>query len=585
MINVVDLKKSYGERVLFDEVNFTIGKNERLGIIGRNGTGKSTLLKILMGQISPDTGRIEIPEGVTVRSLEQNLKFESKTSLEEVEKGLSLLDKGKTWYAHSVLNGLGFSDELVNMDPNLLSGGYKVRLRLAQVLVSRADVLILDEPTNYLDIVSLRWLETFLKSWEGACVLVTHDRNFMNSVVTHTLCIRRAQVKKQEGGPTALLEQILKDEEVYEKTRLNMVKKREKTEDFIRKFRAGARSAGLVQSRIKSLAKQDLGEKLMKIADISLDFAEKKIGGNFLFNLEKGSFGYDQDNLLFEELSLNILYGDKLAIVGPNGKGKSTLLNVLAGYECLNSGEINKTVGVEIGYFGSKSFLDLDENKTIVQELMSVGDMDEQRVRNLCGSLLFSGDLMNKKIGVLSGGEKSRVCLGKVILKPCNLLFLDEPTNHLDMESCMILTQAVLDFPGAVVLVTHDESMLSEFAEKLVVFGAANSDGSKTLNYEYGYDKFLEEIGWGEEQKNSSIDEKKEDKRKAYQEEKYKKKEQERLFREIDVLEEKVKKEEEALLKSCELGDIADIEKLSKLVSVLKDDLQKLYTDLENVIE
>ena len=578
MIRIENLKKSFEGRVLFDDVSFTLGKNEKLGIVGRNGCGKSTLLKILIGEVEADSGRIDIPSGVVVRNLEQNLNFESANCLEEVEKAFSALDVGNTWYAESVLFGLGFSKEQVEMDPNLLSGGFKVRLRLAQVLVSRADVLVLDEPTNYLDVVSLRWLENFLKSWEGAFVLVTHDRSFMELVVTHSLSIRRSVVKKQEGGPVALLEQILKDEEIYEKTRLNMVKKREKTEEFIRKFRAGARSAGLVQSRIKSLEKQDLGEKLVSIPEIILNFNEKKIGGNFLYTAEDISFGYDETSLLFSRINLNILYGDKLAIIGPNGKGKSTLLNVLSDNLKSKTGEIRKSIGVEIGYFGSKSLQSLDENKTIVQELMSIGDVDEQKVRNICGSLLFGGNDMNKKIGVLSGGEKSRVCLGKVLLKPCNLLFLDEPTNHLDMESCMVLSKAVSEFEGAVVLVTHDETMLREFAKKLVVFGAKGSmDVVKVLDF--GYKRFLSEIGWEAEQKVERV---KTEKKVSFKEEKQKKKEQERLFKAIDVLEQRIVKEEAELLKSCELGSISEIEKLSKVVASLKNDLQKLYDDLEN---
>lgn len=584
MLKVEGLKKSYGGSVLFDDVSFVVGKNEKVGLIGRNGVGKSTLLKMITGNEKYDEGLVDYPKNFILKSLEQTLEFDSKNAIEQCEKSLSRVEKGHTWKVETILDGLGFSEELKNCDPNLLSSGYKVRLRLAEVLVSQADMIILDEPTNYLDIVSLRWLEGFLKAWKGAFLLVTHDRKFMEEVVSHTMVIRRGKLRKIEGGPEKLMSRIEKDEEIYEKTRLNMVKKREKTEEFIRKFRAGARSAGLVQSRIKSLEKQDLGEKMRKIAEVSFTFKSDEIEGNYIFDLDDVSFGYDEKVNLFEGLNLNVKFENRIGIIGRNGAGKSTLLDLMAGFNKPKTGEVFISKGIRVGYFGSKSFEDLNFENTILKELHDMPGVVEKEVRQVCAALLFRGDDVHKKIKVLSGGEKSRVCLAKVMLRKCNLLFLDEPTNHLDMESCAELSRALSEFDGTVVLVTHDERMLEEVCNRLLVFSGR---GGVSV-FDGGYEKFLNEVGWDdsfevvESEDHEEISEL--SKKELFELEKARKKDQRRLMLEIEKFEKRKGRLEDDLAKACEDQNVSEIERLGIKVKEMEDEIDVFYRELEEIM-
>lgn len=582
MIRVTDLKKKFGDRILFENVNFTIGKHEKVGLIGRNGAGKSTLLKMILGQIDCDQGKIEFFSKMKMRSLDQNLVFSGKTVLSQVEASLEGFDEGATWKAESILLGLGFKKDDFEKDPASLSGGFKIRLRLAEVLVSQADVLVLDEPTNYLDIISLRWLENFLKQWKGCFVLVTHDREFMEKVVSHTMIIRRGVIKKYEGGPVKVLNQVLKDEEIYEKTRKNMQKKREKTEEFIRKFRAGARSAGLVQSRIKSLAKQDMGESLVRIADVQFNFKGTRPAGNYIYNAQDVSFGYKDDDLLFKDFGIHFKFEDRIGIVGKNGKGKSTLLNVLAQYLQPVAGEVVGTKGVEVGYFGSRSVEELDMRNSILKELGDMPGVTEQDVRKVCSALLFKGDDVHKKISVLSGGEKSRVCLAKVMLKGCNLLFLDEPTNHLDMESCLALSDSLRMFEGCVVVVAHDEKMLSEVVNRLVVFdGSANGCNL----YNFGYEKFLKTVGWGDEiMFGTSLKVGSADKGREYNKKKENKKLQRKLMKDIEKLEAKKIKIEKELGDACLERNVERIRKLGEELKTLENQIDDRYNEFDTVM-
>lgn len=584
MLKVEGLKKSYGGSVLFDDVSFVVGKNEKVGLIGRNGVGKSTLLKMITGNEKYDEGVVDYPKNFILKSLEQTLEFDSKNAIEQCEKSLSRVEKGHTWKVETILDGLGFSEKLKNCDPNLLSSGYKVRLRLAEVLVSQADMIILDEPTNYLDIVSLRWLEGFLKAWKGSFLLVTHDRKFMEEVVSHTMVIRRGKLRKIEGGPEKLMSRIEKDEEIYEKTRLNMVKKREKTEEFIRKFRAGARSAGLVQSRIKSLEKQDLGEKMRKIAEVSFTFKSDEIEGNYIFDLDDVSFGYDEKVNLFEGLNLNVKFENRIGIIGRNGAGKSTLLDLMAGFNKPKTGEVFISKGIRVGYFGSKSFEDLNFENTILKELHDMPGVVEKEVRQVCAALLFRGDDVHKKIKVLSGGEKSRVCLAKVMLRKCNLLFLDEPTNHLDMESCAELSRALSEFDGTVVLVTHDERMLEEVCNRLLVFSGR---GGVSV-FDGGYEKFLNEVGWDDSFEVAESEDHEEiselSKKELFELEKARKKDQRRLMLEIEKFEKRKGRLEDDLAKACEDQNVSEIERLGIKVKEMEDEIDVFYRELEEIM-
>jgi ATP-binding cassette, subfamily F, member 3 len=498
MISITNLNKAYGHQVLFQNASLLIGQNERIGLIGRNGSGKSTFLKMLLNKEEPES--ISIPKTISMSSLEQHLEFEHSTLLLQVCSALPADSLHDDWKAKSLLMGLGFTETDFDAPPKSFSSGFQIRIRLAEALIAQPDLLLLDEPTNYLDILSLRWLSTFLKSWRGALILVSHDRHFMTEVVTHTIAIHRGGMRKMKGGPQKIRDQIDLEEEVHEKTRLGQEKKQKKTEEFIRTFRAGARSAGLVQSRIKSLEKQDVHEKLSKIPQITFRFHSEPFHGDSLLKANNISFAYGQNQMLFQGLSLTANTGDRIAVIGRNGKGKSTLLKVLAGKLQSPTGSVKPHVNLQQGFFGAESIEQLNKKRTILEELRTMPNVTEQELRNLCGSLLFSGDDAKKNISNISGGEKSRVCLGKVMLYNSHLLFLDEPTNHLDMESCEALVEAIKKYDGTVIFVSHDEDMVSDLANRLIIF-----DGGTAVVREQTYQQFLDAGGWTEEEEQKEL--------------------------------------------------------------------------------
>jgi ATP-binding cassette subfamily F protein 3 len=354
-------------------------------------------------------------------------------------------------------------------------------------------MLLLDEPTNYLDIHSIRWLKEFLREWEGEIILITHDRGFMDSVITHTLLIHRNAFKKVSGNTQGVREKIALEEEIYEKTRVNEDKQRQKTQEWIDRFGSKASQASRVQSRVKMLEKQDVKEKMVHVQTLDFEFSHNPYTSKEnMVEAEAISFGYNPEHLLIKNLSFKIANGDKICVIGKNGKGKSTLLKLLTQDNKPIHGNIKVNGKTEIGYFGQMNIDRLDNNRSVYEELQKVDEkLTQNRVRQVCSNMMFSNDLSNKKIGVLSGGEKSRVMLGKILLKGANLLLLDEPTNHLDMESCESLLEAIKSFEGAVVTVTHDELFLHKIANKLVVF-----DDNKTFTFEDSYEFFLKRIGW-----------------------------------------------------------------------------------------
>ena len=498
MIQLIDVNKNFGARILFEDVNLTIGRNEKIGLIGRNGSGKSTFLKMLLEEDDGSRGEIKFANSVIIKTLEQNLDFEHETALKQVCASLLNNTESEKWKAESVLMGLGFSKEDFNKHPKQFSSGFQVRIRLAEALVGESDLLILDEPTNYLDIVSLRWLEKFLKTFKSGFLLVTHDRKFMNLVVDYTIGIHRAKMRKIAGGPQKLLDQIKIEEEVQEKTRLNQIKKKEKTEDFIRKFRSGARSAGLVQSRIKALDKQDIGEELEYIPEIKFRFKHEQFKGNIMLKIDDLTFGYSSDKILIQDLNLTALPGDKIAIVGRNGRGKSTLIKLIGDKLSPLTGKISRLNSIKIGYFGQDSREELNLDKSILEELVALPNIAEQEARNICGTLLFRGEDIKKRIKTLSGGEKSRVCLAKTLLKVNQLLILDEPTNHLDLESSQALISALENYHGTVIFVTHDEDMVHRLANRLIIF-----DNDTCFTFDKKYQEFLDLKGWSEERNTS----------------------------------------------------------------------------------
>ncbi|WPU64765.1 ABC-F family ATP-binding cassette domain-containing protein [Peredibacter starrii] len=496
MIQVVNLSKGFGTQVLFQDVTFTLGKGERVGLVGRNGTGKSTLFKILLGEESYDSGEYIIPKNYQIGTLKQHLHFTHSTILDECKTALRGENAEFEQYkVEKMLLGLGFKMSDFTRAPSDFSGGYQIRLNLAKVLLSEPDCLLLDEPTNYLDIVSMRWLTKFLREFKGEMILITHDRGFMDDVTTHTMGIWRQKLFKIKGDSTKYFEQIVAEEEMYEKTRVNAEKKRKDLEEFVARFKAKASKATQAQSRMKLLEKMPTMDALAMQATLDFEFNFQECPGKVLIDAKELSFGYTDQNLI-SNLNLLIQRNDKIAIIGKNGKGKSTLLNLLARELEPKTGSINSNVNLLMGHFGQTNINRLNLENTIEEEILAVNPMmGLQRARSIAGVMMFSGDLAKKKIKVLSGGERARVLLGKLLVKPTNLLLLDEPTNHLDQESVEALTLELQNYPGAVIIVTHSESMLRDVATKLVVF---HHDKVEFLSETY--DDFLKKIGWEEEE-------------------------------------------------------------------------------------
>ena len=495
MIAAENISKSYGGRVLFDGISFKINAKERVGLVGRNGHGKTTLFRMIIGEADYDSGRLTAPKGYRIGHVEQQLHFTRDTILEEGMLGLPETEKDHHWKVEKVLAGLGFGSRDLNRAPGEFSGGFQVRLNLAKVLVSEPDLLLLDEPTNYLDITSIRWIERFLLNWPREILLITHDRSFMDRIVTHTLGIHRCKTRKITGNTEKYYAQIAQDEEIYEKTRLKDERRAKEVELFISRFRAKARLAGMVQSRVKTLAKMEKKEKLQSMRDLEFSFRSLDFRGKHMLSAQNLSFGYPNQPLLFENLDISINAGERVCVVGPNGRGKTTLLKLLAEQISPLSGTVAYHPSVVHGFYEQTNIQTLNDLNTVEEEVMnSHPDMDRQSARNICGAMLFEGDAALKRISVLSGGEKARVMLGKLLATPLNVLLLDEPSNHLDMEACDALVAAIDNFDGTVIMVTHNELFLHALAQRLIVF-----DQDRVTVFDDTYQAFLDQGGWGEE--------------------------------------------------------------------------------------
>ena len=369
-------------------------------------------------------------------------------------------------------------------------------------------MLLLDEPTNYLDIVSMRWLSRFLRAWKGEVLLITHDHHFMDEVCTHTVGIHRHKMRKVKGTVEKLRETIAEEEEVAQRTQENEQRKKEQLERVIERFRYKAAKAAMVQSKIKAAAKLATGERLTHERNLDFSFTEAGFPGKRMLQIKGLHFAYlnrdENGNTqgmgpeLISDLTMEVFKGDRIAVIGPNGRGKTTLLNLIAKELQPTEGEICHNPNVQINYFGQTNINRLNLDNTVEEEIASAIEEVSQksRARGLAGLMMFSGDAALKKVKVLSGGERSRVLLGKILASPCNMLLLDEPTNHLDMESIESLIDALEDYEGTALVVTHDEELLHAFATRLVVF-----DGGKCRVFEGTYADFLEKVGWASEKK------------------------------------------------------------------------------------
>ena len=589
MIQLLNISKNFAKQELFSNLSLRLNSGNKVGLVGRNGSGKSTLFKIILGEETPDSGEVIIPKGYRIGALKQYLEFSESTLREEAALALEEDMKYDLYRVEKILFGLGFTQEDLEKDPLSFSGGYQIRINLAKLLVTEPNLLLLDEPTNYLDIISLRWLKNFLKAFEGEVILITHDRDFMDGVTTHTMGIIRKKLSIVQGDTHKFYGQLKADEELYEKQKISQDRKVKELEEFIAKNKARASTAALAQSKVKQLEKMELLEDLGYDSTLNFDFSYKDTPAKVLLDVKDLSFGYTPHNILFKNISFVLQKRECLGIIGKNGKGKSTLLNTIAGELKPLSGEVHMHPSTSFAHFGQTNIARLDPNNTVLDEIHSANTkLSAQAVRGIAGAMMFSGESADKKVSLLSGGEKSRVMLGQILARDVNLLFLDEPTNHLDMDSIEALTIAIQNFKGSTIIVTHSEELLRRTCDRLIIFtkeGAEYFDG--------GYDLFLEKMGWEEEE-----DEKPKEKPKTNNAKESKKLRAE-LVRERNAetspLRKRVQKLEDSIIKTEELlslnhdkltsasneGDTIKIMELSKLVASQESEIEEFFELLE----
>ena len=597
MLQISNLEKHFGERELFTGATLTVNSGERVALFGRNGSGKSTLLKIIAGEDTPDNGEVSTPRGYRIGYLKQHLSFSHPTVYEEACSALLGDPVAEGYKAQIILNGLGFTDDELFVSPTSLSGGFQIRINLAKLILSEPNMLLLDEPTNYLDIVSMRWLERFLCTWEGEIIVISHDRSFCDEVSTHSALIYRSGIRKLEGNSEKLFSRISEDEEIYERTRVSREKEIKRMESFINRFKAKASKATVVQSRVKALAKIEKLDELTSDATLDFEFVHSPFPGRFPLEIREISFGFPNSaRPLVNNLSFSIKKDDRIGVIGKNGRGKSTLLKLLADELKPLSGEIVVSPNTKLSYFAQTNTNRLKLSNTIETEIQDVNQLlSRTAVRAICGCMMFEGDDALKKISVLSGGERSRVLLGKILASPSNVLLLDEPTNHLDVESVMALTDALETFEGAVVIVTHSEEMLRRVANRLIIF-----QGDAPFMFEGTYDEFLDSIGWEEEDDGTSKKSKKQSKPSSGSERDFKREKaellQERsrvltplkddvalLEKRIGQLEKDVTAHQDKLAKLSSKSDGAGITQTAQALSAVKGELEGLVQKWESI--
>ncbi len=589
MIQLINISKNYATQELFNNLNFKLNSSNRVGLVGRNGSGKSTLFKLILGEESADSGDIIIPKNYKIGTLKQHLIFTEQTLRDEAALALEEDMKYDIYRVEKILFGLGFVQEDLDKNPLSFSGGFQIRINLAKLLVTQPNLLLLDEPTNYLDIVSLRWLKSFLRTFEGEVILITHDREFMDGVCTHTMGLVRKNIEILEGNTHKFYDQLNANDELHAKQKAAQDKKVKELEEFIAKNKARASTAALAQSKVKQLEKMDRLEDLGFDNSLEFDFNYKDTPAKVLLDVRGLSFGYTAENTLFKDISFTLQKGECLGIIGKNGKGKSTLLNTIAAELKQLSGEIDYHSSTNFAHFGQTNISHLNPKNTIMDEIyLGNQNLSEAQVRSICGGMMFSGDAAKKKISLLSGGEKSRVMLGQILARNVNLLFLDEPTNHLDMDSIEALTKAIQNFKGSVIIVTHSEELLRRVCDRLIIFAKDCAE-----YFDGGYEEFLEKIGWEEEESEEKVkttpkSNLKENKKLKAELVRQRNKITSPLKKKIEKLENTIVEMEELLgihhkelIEVSNAGDSAMLMQLSKLVSDEEKKVEELFEEFE----
>lgn len=533
MISINGITVAYGSYTLLDNINFHISESDKIGLVGKNGAGKSTIMKLICGLQSPTSGQIDKPNHIKIGYLPQIMEhhkgktvmeetmtaFSAMTDLEnELEKiGKELAERqdyeSKEYLdlitrmneindvlliehseppavqAEKTLLGLGFKDDDFDRNTETFSQGWNMRIELAKILLSRPDVLLLDEPTNHLDIESIEWFEDYLKSFRGSILLVSHDRRFLDNVTNRTIEIMVGHIHDYKVPYTKYLE--LRKERLQQQMAAyeNQQKMIEKTEDFINKFRYKPTKSNQVQSRIKALEKLDRIEiDETDNSTLTVKFPPAPRSGDVVFKGTDLTVGYPQ-KVVFRNAEIEIRRGEKVALVGRNGEGKTTLMRVIMGQLDPISGEAKVGHNVSIGYFAQNQEDVLDKSQTVLETLESIASGDiRTKLRDILAAFLFKGEDIDKKVAILSGGERARLGMAKLMLQPYNLLALDEPTNHMDIRSKDVLKQALKNFDGTLVVVSHDRDFLDGLVDKMYEF----RDG-KVKEHLGGIQDFLDE--------------------------------------------------------------------------------------------
>ncbi len=537
MIAFANINKQYGKQLLFVEASFQLNPGEKVGLVGPNGAGKTTIFRMIVGEEAPDEGDVTVPKKLTIGYFRQDVEGMSGRSVldeaiagsgragdlhheleelqhamgdparaGEMDKILARFGEVQEEYDHlggyalesqarEVLHGLGFDDERIDGDVGALSGGWKMRVAMARVLLGKPDVLLMDEPTNHLDLESIIWLESFLKSHEGALLMTSHDREFMNRIVSKIAEIDSGEITVYAG-----------DYDFYERERATREANKEaayarqqsmlaKEQRFIDRFKTHASKAAQVQSRIKSLDKIEKLELPKQRVVVKFTFKDPPRSGDQVAVIEGLAKAYGK-RVIYEDFNLTIRRGERWAVMGRNGAGKTTLLKMLAGALAPDAGDVRLGASLKMGYFAQQSLDLLDNDLTVFEQLQK--DFSREGVgalRSLAGAFQFSGDDVDKKIRALSGGEKSRLVMARMLFDPPNFLILDEPTNHLDLATKEMLVESLKSFEGTMIFVSHDRAFLRGISNRVLELGGETGRDSHPHAYPGSYIEYVERTG------------------------------------------------------------------------------------------
>ncbi len=537
MISFSNIQKQYGKQLIFVDASFQLNPGEKVGLVGPNGAGKTTLFRMAIGEESPDDGEVSVPKKLTIGYFRQDVEemqgrsvldeaiagsgrigdlhhelealqqaMEDPERAGELDRVLERFGEVQEEYEHlggyaleaqarEVLHGLGFKDDQIDGDVGALSGGWKMRVALARVLLGRPDVLLMDEPTNHLDIESIIWLEQFLKSFEGTLLMTSHDREFMNRLVTKIAEIDGGEIVVYSGNYDFYERERAIREANQQAAFARQQSMLAKEQRFIERFKTHAARAAQVQSRIKALDKIEKIELPKKRQVVKFDFREPPRSGDQVAVVENVSKSYGR-RVIYDGFNLNIRRGERWAVMGRNGAGKSTLLKMIAGATEPDGGSVRLGASLNLGYFSQQSLDVLNADLTVIEQLQR--DFPQEgmgALRTLAGAFQFSGDDVDKKIRALSGGEKSRLVIARMLFNPPNFLVLDEPTNHLDLATKEMLVEALREFEGTMIFVSHDRMFLRGLSSRVLELGGESGVERDPRVYLGSYLEYVQALG------------------------------------------------------------------------------------------